>query len=37
MFLLHLVLHHGRSARELKGGVSARRELETATSPSQEA
>jgi ABC-type Mn2+/Zn2+ transport system permease subunit len=21
MFLLHLVLHHGRSARELKGGV----------------
>src|SRR6202162_4179179 len=36
MFLLHLVLHHGRSARELKGGVSAHRELETAASPARE-
>src|SRR5712664_1641383 len=37
MFLLHLVVHHGRTAREFKGRVSAHRDLETATSPSQEA
>jgi hypothetical protein len=37
MFLLHLVLHHGRPARELKGSVSAHRELETAASSSREA
>jgi hypothetical protein len=37
MFLLHLVLHHGRSARELKGGVSAHRELEAAGSSTREA
>src|SRR6266566_932931 len=37
MFLLHLVLHHGRSARELKGGASAHRELEAATPASREA
>jgi len=37
MFLLHLVLHHGRSTRELKGGVSARRELEAASPSSREA
>src|SRR6202795_3205047 len=36
MFLMHLVLHHGRSARELKGGVSAHRELEAATSSNRE-
>jgi len=36
MFLLHLVLHRGRSARELKGGVSAQRELEAAASSSRE-
>src|SRR5712692_4051487 len=37
MFLLHLVLHHGRSARDLKGGVSAQRELEAAASSTREA
>src|SRR5437016_13316873 len=36
MFLLHLVLHHGRAARELKGGASAHRELEAATSSTRE-
>src|SRR6266576_2479897 len=33
MFFLHLIVHHGRSARELEGSASARRELET-VSPS---
>jgi len=37
MFLLHLILHHGRSAHELKGDVSAHRELGTATSSTREA
>jgi hypothetical protein len=37
MFLVHLVLHHGRSPRALKGGVSAQRELEAATPSSREA
>src|SRR5216110_3409440 len=37
MFLLHLVLHHGRAARELKGGASAHREFEAATPASREA
>jgi zinc/manganese transport system permease protein len=37
MFLLHLILHHGRSARELKGGVSAQRELGTPASSAREA
>src|SRR6266849_4080811 len=37
MFLLHLVLHHGRAARELKGGVSAQRELEAAASSTRDA
>src|SRR2546423_4905763 len=37
MFLLHLILHHGRSAHQLKGGVSAHRELGTATSSTREA
>src|SRR5436190_4462680 len=37
MFLLHLVLHHGRSARELKGGASTHRELQAATPSSREA
>src|SRR2546427_11149544 len=36
MFLLHLVLHHGRAARELKGGASAHRELEAATSSTRD-
>src|SRR6266513_500134 len=36
MFLLHLVLHHGRAARELKGGTSAHREFEAATSSTRE-
>src|SRR5262249_9107560 len=33
MFFVHLIVHHGRTARELEGAVSARRELETASSP----
>ena len=37
MFLVHLVLHHGRSSRELKGAASARHELETASSTSRQA
>src|SRR2546426_1089290 len=37
MFLLHLILHHGRSARELKGDVSAQRELAAIPSSSREA
>jgi zinc/manganese transport system permease protein len=37
MFLLHLILHHGRSARELKGGASAERELAAIPSSSREA
>src|SRR6266852_4327128 len=37
MFLFHLILHHGRSARELKGGVSAQRELGTVASSTREA
>src|SRR5438874_4076479 len=37
MFLLHLVLHHGRSARELKGGASTHRELQAATPSAPEA
>ena len=36
MFLLHLILHHGRSARELKGSVSAERELSAIPSSSRE-
>src|SRR2546430_1087476 len=36
MFLLHLVLHHGRAARELKGGTSAHREFEAATPSTRE-
>src|SRR5499427_3865210 len=30
MFLLHLIVHHGKNARELEGSASARRELEAA-------
>ncbi len=37
MFMFHLVLHHGRSARELKGAASAQREHETASSSSRPA
>ncbi len=37
MFFVHLIVHHGRSAHELKGGVSAQRELEAAASSSREA
>src|SRR6059036_895941 len=33
MFFVYLLVHHGRSARELEGSASARRELET-VSPS---
>src|SRR5947209_8931125 len=33
MFFVHLIVHRGRSARELEGAASARRELET-VSPS---
>src|SRR5438128_1690393 len=36
MFLLHLVLHHGRAARALKGGASADRHLEASTSSTRE-
>jgi len=32
MFLVHLVVHHGRAARELEGAASAHRELQTASS-----
>ncbi|PYT58493.1 MAG: hypothetical protein DMG35_17470, partial [Acidobacteria bacterium] len=32
MFFLHLIVHHGRSARELEGAASVHRELETASS-----
>ncbi len=37
MFFVHLVVHHGRSARELEGAASAHRELETASSTTREA
>ena len=37
MFMVHLVLHHGRSARELRGAASARHELKTASSASSQA
>src|SRR6266705_70609 len=37
MVALHVALYHGRSARELKGGASAHRELEAATPASREA
>ncbi|HET8925544.1 MAG TPA: metal ABC transporter permease [Candidatus Acidoferrum sp.] len=32
MFFVHLIVHHGRDARQLEGAVSAHRELETASS-----
>src|SRR5947209_5943472 len=37
MFFVHLILHRGRSARELEGAASARRELETASSSTRQA
>src|SRR6267154_4218615 len=37
MFLFHLILHHGRSARELKGGASAQRDLAPVPSSAREA
>src|SRR3989454_1643953 len=37
MFFLHLIVHHGRSARELEGSAAAHRELEPATSSTREA
>ncbi len=37
MFFVHLILHHGRTARKLEGATSAHRELETASSSSREA
>ncbi len=36
MFFAHLLVHHGRTAKELEGAASARRELETAASASPE-
>src|SRR5881296_1364497 len=36
MFFLHLIVHHGRSARELEGSAAAHRELEPATSSTRE-
>src|SRR5213075_3587975 len=32
MFFVHLILHHGRTARELEGATSAHRDLQTAVS-----
>src|SRR5216110_588438 len=37
MFFLHLIVHHGRSARELEGAASANRELETASPSTRQA
>src|SRR6266404_5414561 len=37
MFFLHLIVHHGRSAHELKGAASAHRELETVPSSTRQA
>jgi len=37
MFFLHLIVHHGRSARELEGAASAHRELETASPSTRQA
>src|SRR6266481_3345078 len=37
MFFLHLIVHHGRSARELEGAASAHRELETVSSSTRQA
>src|SRR5713226_3568121 len=36
MFFVHLIVHHGRSARELDGATSAHRQLETASSSTRE-
>jgi hypothetical protein len=36
MFFVHLIVHHGRSARGLEGATSAHRELETASSSTRE-
>src|SRR5258708_9475651 len=37
MVLFHLIVHHGRSARELEGAASAHRELETVSSSTRQA
>jgi hypothetical protein len=37
MFFLHLIVHHGRSAHELEGSASARRELEAVSPSTREA
>src|SRR5258706_614561 len=37
MFFVHLIVHHGRSAHELKGAASAHRELETVPSSTRQA
>src|SRR6267143_2502180 len=37
MFFVHLIVHHGRSARELEGAASAHRELETVSSSTRQA
>src|SRR6266704_2660781 len=36
MFFVHLIVHRGRSARELEGAASAHRELEAASSSTRE-
>src|SRR5437867_1791878 len=37
MFFLHLIVHHGRSARDLEGAASAQRELETVSPSTRQA
>src|SRR5205809_1449704 len=37
MFFVHLIVHRGRSARELEGAASAHRELETASPSTRQA
>jgi zinc/manganese transport system permease protein len=37
MFFLHLIVHHGRSARDLEGAASALRELEAVPSSTRQA
>src|SRR5260370_34067579 len=37
MFFVHLIVHHGRSALELEGAASARREFEATSSSTREA
>ena len=37
MFFVHLIVHHGRSARDLEGAASAHRELEAVPSSTRQA